>query len=274
MPTAFPKERLFDTYAPRVFALARRLCGNEADASDVVQDTFLQAHRRWDTFQGRSDPGTWLFTIAVRRCRRAVIGPKVRRAMPQFSQVAPFSDRTVIDTPAKGPAPWERAASREEVVAMEAAIAELPQPFRVPLVLKDIIELTTEQVAEVMGVKAATVKTRVHRARLLLRARLMRTTERRPAPRPAYPKQVCIDLLQAKLDAMDRGHGEAIGREVVCDRCRAVFAELDLTQNVCVSLGKKAISDAVRALRGGREKNPGTLRPRRASNTRRRSARV
>lgn len=269
MAREFPKERLYETYAPRLYAMALRVCGNDADARDVVQDTFLQAHRRWDTFQGRSDPGTWLYTIAVRRCRRAVVSLRKRRPMPQFSRVAPFADRTVIDAPANTPPAWERAATREQISVMESAIAELPASFRVPLVLKDIVELPTEQVAKVLGVKAATVKTRVHRARLLLRARLMRTTARRPAPSPFYSKQVCIDLLNAKLAAMDRGVGEALARDVVCERCRGVFVELDLTQQVCVSLGKAAVNEALKALRGPIGKKAGTRAARRASNKRR-----
>lgn len=268
MTQEFPHRRLYETYAPRLHALARRLCGNEHDAADMVQDTFLQAHRRWSTFRGRADPGTWLYAIAVRRCRRAVIQPRRRRPTPQFSQLAPFADTTVIDRPARGPAPWERAATAEQVRLMESAIAELPVDFRVALVLKDIIELTVEETARVLGVRPATVKTRVHRARLMLRAALMRATPQRPAPEPSYPKQVCIDLLHAKLAAMDRGLGAALPQNVVCERCRAVFDELDLTQNVCASLGKAEIALAIRALKD----NSGTSKAERASKRCRRGA--
>ena len=105
------------------------------------------------------------------------------------------------------------------------------------LVLKDLAELSVEQVSEALGIKPATVKTRVHRARLMLRRALLDASPRKaPAPEPTYEKQVCIDLLRAKLDAMDRGRGESIGREVLCERCRSVFAELDLGQNVCARI--------------------------------------
>ncbi len=272
MASTFPRDRLFETYAPRIYAVARRMCGNDADARDVVQDTFLQAHRRWETFRGKSDPGTWLYAIAVRRCRRAIIRPRKRgREMPQFSQVAPFADRTVIDTTLSGAGPAERAATAEQVALMEDAVAELPEAFRLPLLLKDILELSVEETADVLGIKEATVKTRVHRARLLLRSRLMRATPRRAAPSPIYPRRVCMDLLKAKLAAMDRGRGVSLGKPVVCERCRAVFAELDLTQTVCASLGKREISKALRRLRGVERENPGTPVVRRASKDRRRA---
>ena len=67
----------------------------------------------------------------------------------------------------------------------------------------------------------------------------------RDAKAPTYEKQVCLDLLKAKLDAMDHGRGFPIGQGIVCERCRAVFAELDLAQNTCARLAEGAMPKRV-----------------------------
>ena len=126
--------KLAQTYGPRIYSLALRMCGNDADAQDVVQDTFLQAHRKWKQFRGDSDPGTWLYTIAARRCKRAYLGKRARGgAVPKYMHLVPFADRTVADVPLDEPDGVERQVRREEVEAVEQAIARLPADFRLPL---------------------------------------------------------------------------------------------------------------------------------------------
>jgi RNA polymerase sigma-70 factor (ECF subfamily) len=220
---------LVEQHAPKIRALALRLCRSPEDADDAVQDTFLQAFRKWDHFRGGSDPATWLYTIAVRVCRRRMrrrAGQAAR--MPSLAELAPFSDSTVAD-------PADAPLDKESLASLQNAIVKLPEPFRLAIVLKDILDLPTEDVAAVLGIKNETVKTRSHRARLLLRKSLMEHVDQKPAPEPLYERQVCYDLLRAKLDAMDKGRGFPLRRNVICERCRAVFAELDLTQLACGS---------------------------------------
>jgi hypothetical protein len=118
----------------------------------------------------------------------------------------------------------------------------------VPLVLKDILELPAEECAQALGLKLETVKTRVNRARLALRSRLAEGLRTRRAPAPEYDRQLCMDLLQAKLAAMDAGRGFPIGREVMCERCRLVFAELDLGQGACAELDEKMPAETRRRI--------------------------
>ncbi len=256
MPTALREEdaardavqKLFRVHGPRIRSLALRMCGRAADADDLVQDVFLQAYRKWSQFEGRSDPGTWLYTIAVRACRRHIRTRRARETRtPVLSAITPFADTTIAEIDPRAGQPGARAQNRESVRALEAAILFLPEPFRLAITLKDVLEMDTEDVAAVLGVAPQTVKTRVHRARLALRKALMKKLPRSPAPAPAYERQVCLDLLRAKLTAMDRGRHAPIGREVACDRCRAVFAELDLTQDVCRSLGDDDMPAGLRA---------------------------
>jgi hypothetical protein len=111
-----------------------------------------------------------------------------------------------------------------------------------------MLELSIEDVANALNIKPETVKTRVHRARLLLRKAIVerRGIPKRAAKAPTYEKQVCLDLLKAKLDAMDHGRGFPIGQAIVCERCQAVFAELDLAQNTCARLADGEMPARVR----------------------------
>lgn len=234
--------RLFTREGPRIRALTLRLCKGDAEAQDAMQDTFVAALKGWKNFRGESDPGTWLYTIALRACR-ARWRTKARRtaAMPGFDSLVPFAETTVMAAAARGPDAAQRAIDRETLANMQDAIAHLPEHFRVALVLKEILELPVEQVAEVLGLKVDTVKTRLHRARLLLRQTLTTNAASVPAPAPIYDRQVCLDLLKAKLAAMDGGRGSVIPQAQVCARCRAVFQELNMVQDACAQLAEASI---------------------------------
>ncbi len=242
---------LLEIHGPRLHALAMRLCGNRADADDMVQDVFLQAFRKWHTFHGDSDPGTWLYTIAARACKaRARRKGGLDRRTPAVSQLMPWSETTVMEL-AAAPSGEESPAERNEAIErVQSQIARLPEHLRVPLVLKEVLGLSVEDTAAALGLEAGTVKTRLHRARLALRKAMTAKASVVAAPAPIYQKQVCLDLLKAKLDSMDRG-GTAAGFSVpegeVCARCRAVFRELDLVQDACSQLSEGRMPPAIRA---------------------------
>ncbi|MDH3591834.1 MAG: RNA polymerase sigma factor [Planctomycetota bacterium] len=230
--TAIPK--LLEQHGGRLYGLGLKLCGGPEEAEDLVQETFLQAYRKWDQFEGRSKPSTWLYTIASRVCQRM---HRLRAGQPEkigsLEDLVPFGDREMA-VPPEGP--LDAQIRKEGRARIEQAIASLPIDFRMPLVLKDIVGFPVAEVAAILGLKEATVKTRVHRARLRLRQELTAEFETRALPPPAYPKQVCLDLLAAKQEALDRG--VEFPREVICDRCRAVFASLDLAGDICAALGQ------------------------------------
>ena len=138
-----------------------------------------------------------------------------------------------------------RSEAKEHI---EHAITRLPAPFRMPLILKEILGLPVTDVAEILGVKPATIKTRLHRARHVLRDELTEHLPKRDAPPAAYPKRVCMDLLRSKQEALDRGARFPIPQAEMCDRCRAVFASMDLSQEVCEQLDDKVMPDRLRSM--------------------------
>ena len=174
--------------APRLFRIGVRMCGSADEAEDLVQDALLQGFRKWHQFEGRSDPATWLYTIAGRLCQRR----HRRRAgepsrMESFSALSPSAEDPVVALPAAGESPLDEHLRKDAERAVSTALAQLPPHVRLPLVLADIAELSTSEVARILGLKEATVKTRVHRARLSLRRALL-------AHLPVSPRRLRITI--------------------------------------------------------------------------------
>lgn len=259
-PAAQAVPQLVAAHGERLFALGVRFCGNRDEAEDLVQETFLQAWKSWDTFKGDSSAATWLYTIASRVCQRL---HRKRSGEPDhvLSLDAPLG-RGDEDGPtlgaglpmeagAMGVVPGEddpaAASIREESrAAVQAAICELPLDFRMPLVLREIAGFSLREIGTIMDLPAATVKTRLHRARMRLRDALEGALPRRDVPAPAFSRQVCLDLLHAKQDSLDRGVAFAFPQDLVCTRCAEFFATLDLTQDVCRDIELGALPDELR----------------------------
>jgi RNA polymerase sigma-70 factor (ECF subfamily) len=234
-------------YADHIYGLGLRLCDDPDKAQDLVQETFLRALKSWSGFDGRSKPSTWLYTIASRACQRM----ERRRAgeprhMSGLEQLLPTGETTVVDVPATDETPAEWVEREDVVRAVRAAIHSLPIHFRLPLVLKEIEGMSVEDVARVLGIKPATVKTRLHRARLLVREALSRPLPHREAHDTHSSEGQCLDLLWAKQEALDRGVDFPIPAEQLCDRCRSVFATLDMATDVCHALGDVKLPEHAR----------------------------
>ncbi len=168
-------ERLVTAYHSRAYRLAIGITANAEDAEEVVQDAFLNAITKIDTFRGESAFGSWLYRIvansALGKARRRQ-GPRV--ALP-LDQVLPLFDADgrhaapVVDWSAVVDDPSRRIEVR---LAVSAAVEELPAYYRATVVLRDVVGWTSAEVAEALGISIGTVKTRVHRARLFIRKRL------------------------------------------------------------------------------------------------------
>lgn len=242
--------RLFEEHAGAIYGLGLRTCGSPDEAEDLVQETFLRAARAWGGFEGRSAARTWLYTIAVRACqrmRRRRSGEP--RELESFDELPPADEDSLVDVP-DGDA-LDDIVREETRQAVEHAIDTLPMPFRIALVLKEIAGLSLAETGRVLGVKEATVKTRVHRGRMMLRAALAAGLPRRPAGANASeggPGHVCLDLLYAKQEALDRGEHFPVDEDELCDRCRTVFATLDLAHHACLDIRHGRYPDSLKAL--------------------------
>jgi RNA polymerase sigma-70 factor (ECF subfamily) len=164
-------ERLVKHYGGRLLAVARRLLQSEEDAHDALQDAFLQAFRSLPRFEGHSALGTWLHRIAVNACLMRLRSRKSRPEEPIEPFLPQFAEDGHRLVPAVDwPEPCDRLLERREVREMvREAIDRLPESYRTVLLLRDIEELDTAEVAAALGITENAVKIRLHRARQALR---------------------------------------------------------------------------------------------------------
>jgi RNA polymerase sigma-70 factor, ECF subfamily len=177
---------LVDRYGERIYRLARRLTGNDADASDVTQSTLLKVLQRASEFRGESDPFGWIYRIALneareihrRRARRPAVSLD---ALPlEVEQDGHFAH----DFRSFPLAPEQGALAAEVETHVRAAIDELPDGYREAVVLVDLEGLSYPEASKLLGLHLNAFKTRLHRARLHLRNRLEAFWDERKGRRP------------------------------------------------------------------------------------------
>ena len=169
-------EMLVRRYQGRAYRLAYRLVGPDGDPQDAVQDAFLRTYRKLPSFRGESRFSTWLFRVVTnaalmqRRGRRRRPAESLDACLPRFD-----ADGRLAATPAALQAAAqaeERLDRRRLAEKARAGLDRLPEVYRAAFVLRDLEELPTAEVAAVLGLQPATVRQRVHRARLMLRGYL------------------------------------------------------------------------------------------------------
>jgi RNA polymerase sigma-70 factor (ECF subfamily) len=156
----------------RLYRVARGLVRDDAEAEDVVQEGYVRAYAALGEFRGECALATWLTQIVLNeargrlRRRRPTEDPQVLDRIPQDSRVMIFPGVSAVDNP-------EAAVARAELRRLlERAVDELPDSFRLVFIMRDIDEISAEETAAQLGIRPETVRTRLHRARRLLRARL------------------------------------------------------------------------------------------------------
>jgi RNA polymerase sigma-70 factor (ECF subfamily) len=153
----------------RLYRLARGILRNDSEAEDVVQETYVRAFTHLDGFRGESGLSTWLSRIAINEAlgRARARKPSVELgAVPEAAleaQIIQFPHSSAAGDPEKS------MAQREIQLVVEHAIDELPDVFRMVFIARVMEGMTIEETSELLGVKPETVKTRLHRARTMLR---------------------------------------------------------------------------------------------------------
>ncbi len=238
-------ERLLDEEGPKLLAFAGRFCGSESEAEDLLQETFSRAFRSWDQLDDKSKARPWLYSIARHACQRMHrkrAGEPMR--LESLDELLPRPTPTVPDLD-RGTDPHRARLRSEARELVERGLGQLPPEFRIPLVLADVAELTIAEIAAVLGIKEATIKTRLHRARLKLRGVLAAGLRQRAAPAATHSREVCLDLISARLEAFDRRVDFPYSHEALCERCRGVLGTLDLASESCAALAPEHLSPAL-----------------------------
>jgi len=165
--------------------LALRMVGNFEEACEVVQDAFLAAHRGLPQFRFESQFSTWLTAITLNQARNRLVRLASRRRHEAYSLDAPIATAqgpVYPDPPSGDPGPLERLERRAERARVGDCIQALPRDFRETLVLRDLQDWPYEEIGRILKLREGTVKSRLFRARELVKDCLERARDARGAP--------------------------------------------------------------------------------------------
>ena len=241
-----------------VFSFSMKVCGHREDAEDTMQDVLLKSIPHLAKFDSPQALSVWLYKVARNRCvssRRSVQSSPAKNLSLDALMPDSFELQDLLRSEA--PNPEAALLSSESAEQLRQAIMALPAQLRVVLVLHDMEELSTAEVAEIMGLREGTVRVRLHRARLFVRQRLGQLAKGGPgvglklhaaaeAPRP----QRCRRLFAALSDYLDGIVDDAVCDQMdrhlhECEPCQAFLASLKHAVARCRSY--QPVCDAERA---------------------------
>lgn len=165
-------ERLLALHEPRIYRFGLRMCGNEADARDVLQETLLTAFKNISSFRGDSQLSTWLFQVARSFCIK-----QRRRREGEPATHDSLEDASARSVASESTGPDGRTHARQVGEVIQAAIGTLSDDYREALVLRDVEGMSAEEAAEVVGIEVGALKSRLHRARVQLKQSLAAVLE-------------------------------------------------------------------------------------------------
>jgi len=167
---------LVDEHRDKVFNLTYRMLGNRAEAEDVAQEVFISVFKTIDTFREESKFSTWLYRVAVNHCKNRIKYLSRRHDRDQDELDDGIDHATAAAATSANPSPRpDRALEGAQLEKLlQEEIAQLEDDHRILVVLRDVEDLSIEEICEITGLPDGTVKSRLHRARMALRKRLAR----------------------------------------------------------------------------------------------------
>jgi len=199
-PDVVSFEALMRRYNPRLFRVARSILKDEAEAEDVLQEAYVQAYRHMAGFRGEAEMGTWLTRIVINQALMQLRKRKRERIVVPFGNREPdqnVQEEDVADPRAESPSDSTLRAEVRKVI--ERRIDELPAAFRTVFIMREVEEMTVHETAECLGIPEATVRTRLFRARAMLRDSLERDMDTAKAGVFAFAGARCDRIVAAVL---------------------------------------------------------------------------
>ncbi|HEY6003195.1 MAG TPA: sigma-70 family RNA polymerase sigma factor [Anaeromyxobacter sp.] len=241
-------ERLLDRHQAAVYRFGVKMCREEEDARDVVQETLLAAAKHLPDFRGASSVSTWLYTIARSFCIKKRRTSKFAPERIESLDAQPGAAADVADA---GRGPEEDAAGRQLRVVLEEAIGSLDPMYREVLVLRDVEGLSAAEVAEVTSISVEAVKSRLHRARVAVRERV--APHLSPGPEPAAAGgggcRDAVERFSRRLEGeIDPGACAELEAHLArCPTCRGRCESLRSTLSLCRRAGAEPVPPRVAA---------------------------
>jgi len=237
-------DALLTRHEQQIFRFGLRMCGNEDEAREVLQETLLAAFRGLHEFRGEAQLSTWLYQIARSFCLRSR-----RRSAGEPAETVSIEQPEVQAVAAADAGPDARAHAREVGELLQAAILSLSESLREVLVLRDVEGLSAEEAARVIGIEVGALKSRLHRARAELRTWLVAVlgTESEAGGEAPCP-ELADDLSGYAAEEIDQATCARIENHLQrCPRCAKACAALQRTVSFCKQIPGGEVPAPVRA---------------------------
>lgn len=170
---------LIDEQRDRVFNITYRMLGNRAEAEDVAQEVFITVFKTIESFREESKFSTWLYRVTVNHCKNRIkyLARRHDRDRDELDETSQATNGAVNGAPVRAAQPDKALASMQMEKLLQQAIADLDDDQRAVVILRDVEDLSIEEICEITGLPDGTVKSRLHRARLVLRKKMQRHVE-------------------------------------------------------------------------------------------------
>jgi RNA polymerase sigma-70 factor (ECF subfamily) len=167
-------KELIEGHRDRVYNITFRMLGNRSEAEDVAQEVFITVFKQIETFRGDSKFSTWLYRVTVNHCKNRIkyLARRHDRDRDELDETATGTNGQIGGPMPKAPDRALEGSQMEQLI--QAAIAELDDEQRMVVVLRDVEDLSIEEICVITGLPDGTVKSRLHRARLVLRKKLQK----------------------------------------------------------------------------------------------------
>lgn len=246
-------ERALALLQQTAFSFSMKVCGHREDAEDTAQETLLRTVPKLSQFDSPEALAVWLYKVARSRClmsrRRSKFAPKQTLSLDEL-----LPDRSQLEalTTSREVGPEQqllRAENREE---LQRAVLKIPPDYRMVLVLHDMEELSTDEVARITGLREGTVRVRLHRARVFLRNQLARKLKPAAPRGKQLPSARCKRLFALLSDYVDQQIDPSLCADVEghlgdCSPCKAYLASLEETVRRCQRHCTEELKARVRA---------------------------
>jgi len=167
---------LLELHRDRVYNITFRMLGNRAEAEDVAQEVFISVFKTVDQFREESKFSTWLYRVAVNHCKNRIkyLARRHDRDRDELDENSHQANGAAVGVPVRAAQPDRALEGAQMERLLQEAIGNLDDDHRIVVVLRDIEDLSIEEICEITGLPDGTVKSRLHRARLALRKKLQR----------------------------------------------------------------------------------------------------
>lgn len=175
---------LLEAHRDRVYNITFRMLGNRAEAEDVAQEVFITVFKTIDTFREESKFSTWLYRVTVNHCKNRIkyLARRHDRDRDELDEMSPGANNATNGMPVRARQPDRALEGAQMEVLLKEAIDSLDEEHRAVVILRDIEDLSIEEICQITDLPDGTVKSRLHRARLALRKKLQRHVDAAALP--------------------------------------------------------------------------------------------